>query len=87
MSPVKFGLRSLGQSMAQEYAPKGIHVAHVVIDGVIDSPNTRPWGENMQLMDPYDLADAFFALHQQRPTVWSHEVQLGPQHGSLGMRL
>merc|ERR1712216_483574 len=78
MAPVKAALRSLGQSMYQEYAPKGVHVAHVVIDGVIESPNTEPWGEKVMLQDPSDLADAYIALHDQKPTVWSYELQLSP---------
>ena len=55
-TPVKAALRSLGQSMFQEYAPKGIHVAHVVIDGVIESPNTKPWGEKVMLQDAKGLS-------------------------------
>lgn len=87
MSPVKFALRSLGQSMYQEYAPKGIHVAHVIIDGVIKSPNTLAWSDKIQLQDPADIADAYFQLYEQKPTVWSFELQLSPQQGSLGQRL
>lgn len=87
MSPVKFALRSLGQSMFQEYSPKGIHVAHVVIDGVIESPNTKPWGANMMLQDPSDIADAYVALHEQKPSVWSYELQLSPCKGTVGQRL
>ena len=48
-APVKFALRSLGQSMFNEYAKQGVHVAHVVIDGVIDSPMTHSWAEKVQL--------------------------------------
>merc|ERR1712048_822551 len=87
MAPVKAALRSLGQSMYQEYAPKGIHVAHVVIDGVIESPNTKAWGEKLMLQSPSDLADAYIALHEQKPSVWSYEIQLSPQQGTLGQRL
>lgn len=87
MSPIKFALRSLSQSMYQQYAPKGIHVAHVLIDGVIKSPNTKAWAEKIQLQDPADIADAYFALHEQKPTVWSHEIQLSPQLETLGQRI
>jgi len=87
LSPVKFGLRSYGQSMFQEFAPKGVHVAHVIIDGVIESPNTISWGEKMQLQDPAHIADAYFALHEQKPSVWSYELQLSPQRGTVGQRL
>ena len=87
MAPIKAALRSLGQSMYQEYAPKGVHVCHVVIDGVIASPNTKAWGDKVMLQDPADLADAYLALHEQKPTVWSYELQLSPCRGSVGMRL
>ncbi|CAE7041447.1 unnamed protein product [Symbiodinium sp. CCMP2592] len=72
MAPIKAALRSLGQAMYQTYAPKGVHVAHVVIDGVIESPNTKAWASKVMLQDPADLADAFFALHEQKPSVWSY---------------
>ena len=87
MAPVKAALRSLGQSMYQEYASKGVHVAHVVIDGIIESPNTAPWGAKVMLQSPADLADAYIALHEQKRSVWSYEIQLSPCAGSLGMRL
>ena len=79
--------RALAQSLARELGPRGVHVAHVVIDGVIDSPNTAPWGEKVPLQDPAHLADAYVALHSQPPTVWSQEIMLSPQRGSIGMRL
>jgi len=87
MAPIKAALRSLGQAMYQTYAPKGVHVAHVVIDGVIESPNTKAWATKVMLQDPADLADAFFALHEQKPSVWSYEIQLTPCRESVGMRL
>lgn len=87
VSPVKFALRSLSQSMYQEYAPKGIHVAHVIIDGVIESASTKELGARVQLQDPAELADAYFQLHEQKPTVWSHEIQLSPPRNSIGQRL
>ena len=40
---MKFALRALAQSLAREYGPKGVHVAHAVIDGVIDIPRTKEW--------------------------------------------
>ena len=87
MAPVKVALRSYAQSLSAAYHPRGVHVAHVVIDGVIDSPNTRPWGANVTLMDPMHLAEAFVALHEQPPTCWAHEIQLGPFKGTIGQRL
>lgn len=106
LSPAKFALRSLGQSLYQEYAPQGVHVrtphpnanrialtqvAHVIIDGVIESPNTEPWGlaagGKVQLQDPKDIADAYIALVRQPPSCWTHELQISPQLGGIGMRL
>ena len=87
MAPVKVALRSYAQSLSAAYHPKGVHVAHVVIDGVIDSPNTRPWSAKVTLMDPMHLAEAFVALHEQPPTCWAHEIQLGPFKGTIGQRL
>lgn len=84
-APVKAALRSLGQSMYQEYAPQGVHVGHVIIDGVIESPNTKSW--DVMLQNPSDLADAYVALHEQKPTVWSYEIQLSPCKGTVGQRL
>ncbi|CAE7377511.1 budC [Symbiodinium natans] len=87
MAPIKAALRSYGQAMYQTYAPKGVHVAHVVIDGVIESPNTKAWADKVMLQDPADLADAFFAMHEQKPSAWSYEMQLTPCRESVGMRL
>ena len=87
MAPVKAALRSYCQSLANMYAKQNVHCAHVVIDGVIDSPATRSWGGNVMLMDPAHLASAFVALHEQPPTIWAHELQLTPSGDSIGMRL
>lgn len=42
----KFALRGLGQSLAREFGPRGVHVAHVIVDGVVDIPRTRGWTVN-----------------------------------------
>ena len=42
----KFALRALGQSLAREFGPQGVHVAHIIVDGVIDIPRTREWTVN-----------------------------------------
>ena len=70
----KFALRGLAQSMARELSPQGIHVGHVVIDGGIgrsdpDAPN---------LLDPDDIAKAYFQLHDQPKSTWSVEIELRP---------
>ena len=87
MAPVKAALRSLSQSMFNEYAPKGLHVSNVVIDGVIDSPATHAWGASMQLMNPSHIADEYIRLHRQKSSVWSWELQIGPNKQSVGMRM
>lgn len=87
LAPIKCALRSYCQSLSQTYHKQNVHIAHVIIDGVIDSPNTRSWGANVMLMDPGDLAEAYIALHHQPKTVWSHEIQLTPCQDSLGHRL
>lgn len=81
----KAGLRSIAQAMAREFGPKRIHVAHVVVDGVVDGQrmrNFRPqWldakGEHGSL-NPADIAEAYWMLHQQHSTTWTHELDLRP---------
>jgi len=75
----KWGLRALSQSMARELGPKGIHVAHVVVDGVIFSKKTEAWlKEKNQFMDPNDMAESFWALHVQPSSAWTQELDLRP---------
>jgi NAD(P)-dependent dehydrogenase (short-subunit alcohol dehydrogenase family) len=77
----KFGLRALAQSMARELGPKGIHVAHVVIDGVIDSPRARsmlPDRAPDAMLAPTAIAETFWHLHAQDRTAWTLEVDLRP---------
>jgi NAD(P)-dependent dehydrogenase (short-subunit alcohol dehydrogenase family) len=70
----KFALRALAQSMAREFGPKGIHVAHVVLDGMI-APNDSPSEDQLQ---PAAIAEAYFQLHRQHHTAWTHELDLRP---------
>jgi NAD(P)-dependent dehydrogenase (short-subunit alcohol dehydrogenase family) len=77
----KFGLRALGQSLARELHPKGIHVAHVIIDGQIDTPRARlmaPGRPTSSLLDPESIAEAYWQLHRQAPTTWTQELDLRP---------
>jgi NAD(P)-dependent dehydrogenase (short-subunit alcohol dehydrogenase family) len=77
----KFGLRALAQSMAREFQAKGIHVAHVVIDGRIRAPATveRMAHDGVDdMLDPAAIADAYFQLHRQPRSAWSLEVDLRP---------
>ena len=75
----KFGLRALAQSMARELGPQGIHVAHVVIDGGIDSPRVRtmfPDRDPKTFVAPAAIAENYWNLHAQDPSAWSHELDL-----------
>ena len=77
----KFGLRALAQSMARELGPKGVHVAHVVIDGQIgsDRPGYREEerGEDA-VLHPEDIAEAYYRVHVQPRSTWTFELDLRP---------
>ena len=66
----KFGLRALAQSMARELGPKGIHVAHVVIDGQIGAV------EGDAKLNPADIAEAYWSLYRQPRSAWTLEADL-----------
>jgi NAD(P)-dependent dehydrogenase (short-subunit alcohol dehydrogenase family) len=66
----KFGLRALAQSMARELGPKGIHVAHVVIDGQIGA------AEGDAKLKPADIAEAYWSLYRQPRSAWTLEADL-----------
>ena len=81
----KHALRALAQSMARELAPQGIHVAHVVIDGAIDTKWTREmfpdWFESRPadgVMQPDDLAEIYWHLHCQPRAAWTFETDVRP---------
>ncbi len=75
-------MRTLAQVLTEEYSEHGIHVANVVIDGLIDSPGTRALPRAKQrpdaVMNPVKIADAFYYLHTQDKSCWTHELQLTP---------
>jgi NAD(P)-dependent dehydrogenase (short-subunit alcohol dehydrogenase family) len=86
----KFGLRAVAQSMARELGPKGIHVAHLVIDAGVDTAWVR---ERIQqasgaaaadrlepdrLMHPNSIAEVYWQLHQQPRDGWTHELDIRP---------
>src|SRR6266487_696350 len=80
-SSAKFAVRGFAQSLAVELWPKGIHVAHVIIDGVIDTPNVRKTykpSANDPLLEPEAIADAYWQLIQQERSAWSLEIDLRP---------
>ena len=75
----KFALRGLAQSMARELSPKGIHVAHFVIDGGIRSAARPVSGDNPDsLLDPDAIAETYWATLQQHRSAWSWEVEVRP---------
>jgi NAD(P)-dependent dehydrogenase (short-subunit alcohol dehydrogenase family) len=77
----KFGLRAVAQSLARELGPSGVHVAHVVIDGVIDTPSTRaraPGRAKETLLSPEGLAETYWQLHAQDATTWTQELDVRP---------
>ena len=75
-------MRTLAQALTEEYSEYGVHVANVVIDGTIDSPGTRAMPRSQQhpelLINPMAIADAFYYLHTQDKSCWTHELQLTP---------
>jgi NAD(P)-dependent dehydrogenase (short-subunit alcohol dehydrogenase family) len=84
-SGAKAALRMLAQSMARELGPKGIHVAHVVIDGGIDTEfvrGLRPDFDALKTQDgvlsPGAIAASYVALHNQHRSAWTHELDLRP---------
>ena len=81
----KHALRALAQSMARELGPEGIHVAHLVIDGAIDTPFIRDGfperyklKEKQGILDPEAIAESYWQLHRQPRSAWTHELDLRP---------
>ena len=80
-------MRTLAQVLTEEYSEYGVHVAHVIIDGLIDSPGTRalPVVQKNQttVVNPAAIAEAFYYLHTQDRSCWTHELQLTPYSGRV----
>ena len=81
----KHGLRALSQSMARELGPKGVHVAHTIIDGAIDTafirdnfPARYALKDQGGILNPDHIADAYWVLHSQPRDAWTHELDLRP---------
>lgn len=81
----KHGLRALAQSMARELGPEGIHVAHSIIDGAIDTefirgtfPERYALKEQGGILDPEAIAEAYWQVHAQPRSAWTHEFDLRP---------
>jgi NAD(P)-dependent dehydrogenase (short-subunit alcohol dehydrogenase family) len=81
----KHALRALAQSMARELGPRGIHVAHVVVDGAIDTafirdnfPERYALKAQDGILNPEHIADQYWMLHGQPRDAWTHELDLRP---------
>ena len=74
----KFGLRAVAQSMARELGPKGVHVAHVIVDGMIAHPKSGGAAPNDARLDPDAIAANYLMLHRQHRSAWTHELDLRP---------
>lgn len=81
----KHALRALAQSMARELGPEGIHVAHVIIDGAIDTewirtnfPDIHALNERDGILNPDDIAENYWRLHAQPRNAWTQELDLRP---------
>jgi len=84
-SGAKHALRALAQSMARELGPQGVHVEHVVIDGAIDTefirsnfPERAALKNRDGILSPEAIAEAYWQLHSQHRTAWTHEMDLRP---------
>lgn len=84
-SGAKHALRALAQSMARELWPQGIHVAHPIIDGAIDTdfirenfPERYATKEIEGIINPESIAQAYWQIHQQPKNAWTHEQDLRP---------
>lgn len=81
----KAGLRALAQGMAREFSPQGIHIVHTIIDGVIDGERARVQFPDYVKAKGKDgllqldaIAETYWAIHKQRPSAWTHELDLRP---------
>ncbi len=77
----KFGLRALAQSLAREFGPQGIHVAHIIIDGMINTPRVREMASDRAkhtMLAPEAIAETYWQLYRQDATAWTLELDLRP---------
>jgi len=81
----KMALRALAQSMARELGPMGVHVAHTIIDGAIDTefirtqfPQRYALKDEGGILNPDHISDAYWMLHLQPRDAWTHELDLRP---------
>ena len=86
----KQALRALAQSMAREIGPKGIHVSHVIIDGLIENDNARSlFPEDFDsrpkdgILQPVEIAEVYWQLYRQSKSAWTFETELRPYSESF----
>merc|ERR1712079_812304 len=78
-APGNFAMRALAQSLCREFGPQGIHVFHVIIDGIVDQPRTHQWMPDKpddQFMSPKQIAQTYWDLSQQECSCWAFEMNL-----------
>ncbi|KAL7420010.1 hypothetical protein Q5752_004974 [Cryptotrichosporon argae] len=83
IAPGMFARRALAQSLAREFGPRGVHIAHVVVDGVIDTERVRGLagvgeGDDGGRLRTEDIAHTYLALIDQPRSAWTHELDLRP---------
>jgi NAD(P)-dependent dehydrogenase (short-subunit alcohol dehydrogenase family) len=79
--PAKFAVRGLAQSLARDLGPRGIHVAYVNVDGMIDMPAVRSQMASVKdedLLKPAAIAEAYWHLANQDPSAWTQELDVRP---------
>ncbi len=81
----KAALRNLVQALAREYGPHGVHIAHIIIDGLVNGERAGDlFGEHLAnlgpdgALEPDDIADAYWMVHKQPRSTWTHELDLRP---------
>jgi NAD(P)-dependent dehydrogenase (short-subunit alcohol dehydrogenase family) len=79
--PAKFAVRGLAQSLARDLGPRGIHVAYVNVDGIIDIPHIRtrmPSLKDDDVLKPEAIAESYWHLANQDPSAWTQELDVRP---------
>lgn len=81
----KFALRGLAQSLAREFQPKGVHIAHVILDGIMNTPKSRELHgmDPARMMSCDDIAQVYIDLAHQPKSTWTHELDLRPASESF----
>jgi NAD(P)-dependent dehydrogenase (short-subunit alcohol dehydrogenase family) len=82
LAAAKFALRGLAQSLAREFGPRGVHVVHTILDGLIWSPQTRARfnADRDKCLEPEAIAETYLHIVGQAPSAWTHEIDLRPFH-------